>query len=245
MKRFSIFTALIITLMCACTEQSVRYDAGVSRDLAEWRKASIEELRYDIDIDLVENRGKVDISLNLKQKGDIVVDFRATENILDVKLNGKAVEHEIYNEHVVVASSEMEATENTVSIAFNVDNQSLNRNDEFLYTLLVPDRARTLFPCFDQPDMKASYTLSLTIPEEWVAVSNTIISSEEQDPATATKRVSFAPTEPLSTYLFSFVAGKLSKSTYDDGTHTFNAYYRETEPKRLAQLETIFAEVTY
>lgn len=243
MKRFSIFAALIMTLMCACSEQSARYESGVSRDLAEWRKASIEGLQYGIDIDLVENRGKVDISLNLKQKGDIVVDFRATENILDVELNGKAVEHEIYNEHIVIASSDVEATENIVSITFSVDNQSLNRNEEFLYTLLVPDRARTLFPCFDQPDMKASYTLSLTIPEEWVAVSNTTIRSEERDPVTATKRVSFAPTEPLSTYLFSFVAGKLSKSTYDDGTHTFNAYYRETEPKRLAQLETIFAEV--
>jgi aminopeptidase N len=72
--------------------------------------------------------------------------------------------------------------------------------------------------------MKASYTLSLTIPEEWVAVSNTTVSSETIDHKTSTKRVCFAPTEPLSTYLFSFVAGKLYKSTYDDGTHTFTAY---------------------
>ena len=243
MKNFSILAALIMTLMCGCTEQSKRYEAGVSRDLAEWRKASIEGLQYGIDIDLVENVGKVDISLLLKQKGDIVVDFRATENILGVELNGKAVEHEIYNEHIVIGSSAVESGENIISIDFKVDNQSLNRNDEFLYTLLVPDRARTLFPCFDQPDMKASYTLSLTIPEEWMAVSNSIITCEEHDPARATKRVSFAPTEPLSTYLFSFVAGKLSKSTYDDGTHTFNAYYRETDPSRLAQLETIFSEV--
>ena len=243
MRRFSIFATLILILLTSCTEQSARYDAGVSRDLATWRKAMIESLKYNIDIDLVENIGKVDISLSLTQSEEIVVDFRKTENILDVKLGGYDVEHKIFNEHIVIASSEVEAGDNIVSIAFKVDNQSLNRNEEFLYTLLVPDRARTLFPCFDQPDMKASYTLSLTIPEEWVAVSNTTISSEEVDPATATKRIAFAPTEPLSTYLFSFVAGKLYKSTYDDGTHTFNAYYRETEPKRLEQLETIFAEV--
>lgn len=230
-------------LLTSCTEQSARYDAGVSRDLATWRKATIESLKYNIDIDLVENIGKVDISLSLTQSEEIVVDFRKTEKILDVKLNGSEVEHRIFNEHIVIASSQVEAGDNVVTIAFKVDNQSLNRNEEFLYTLLVPDRARTLFPCFDQPDMKASYTLSLTIPEEWVAVSNTTISSEEVDTATATKRIVFAPTEPLSTYLFSFVAGKLYKSTYDDGTHTFNAYYRETEPKRLEQLETIFAEV--
>ena len=44
-----------------------------------------------------------------------------------------------------------------------------------MYTLLVPDRARTLFPCFDQPDMKATFELSLTLPEEWVAVSNSVV----------------------------------------------------------------------
>ena len=243
MKRFSILATLLLILMSGCTEQSARYDAGISRDLATWRKATIEGLKYNIDIDLVENVGSVDIAFELKQSEEIVVDFRATENILDVKLNGDAIKHKIFNEHIVIGKSEAKAGDNVVTIAFKVDNQSLNRNEEFLYTLLVPDRARTLFPCFDQPDMKASYTLSLTIPEEWVAVSNTTISSEEVDPATATKHVVFAPTEPLSTYLFSFVAGKLSKSTYDDGTHTFNAYYRETEPKRLAQLESIFAEV--
>ena len=230
-------------LLTSCAEQSTRYDAGISRDLATWRKATIEGLKYNIDIDLVENIGRVDISLALTQSEEIVVDFRATENILNVKLNGSDVKHRIFNEHIIIAENEVKAGDNIVSIAFKVDNQSLNRNEEFLYTLLVPDRARTLFPCFDQPDMKASYTLSLTIPEEWVAVSNTTISSEEVDSATATKRISFAPTEPLSTYLFSFVAGKLYKSTYDDGTHTFNAYYRETDPKRLAQLDTIFSEV--
>ena len=229
--------------MSACSEQSTRYEAGVSRDLATWRKATIEGLKYNIDINLVENIGKVDIAFELKQSEEIVVDFRATENILDVKLNGGTVKHKIFNEHVVIADSEVRTGDNIINIAFKVDNQSLNRNNEFLYTLLVPDRARTLFPCFDQPDMKASYTLALTIPEEWEAVSNTTISSEKVDPTTATKRVSFAPTEPLSTYLFSFVAGKLYKSTYDDGTHTFTAYYRETEPKRLAQLEVIFSEV--
>ncbi len=243
MKRFSIFVILLTIIMSACSEQSTRYEAGVSHDLAMWRKATIEELKYNIDINIVENVGSVDISFSLKQSEEIVVDFRATENILDVKLNGGEVKHKIFNEHIVISKSEVKAGENIVSVTFNVDNQSLNRNDEFLYTLLVPDRARTLFPCFDQPDMKASYTLSLTIPEEWVAVSNTLISSEERDAETATKRVCFAPTEPLSTYLFSFVAGKLHKSTYNDGTHTFNAYYRETDPKRLAQLETIFAEV--
>ena len=243
MKRFLILAILAATALVSCDEHSARYDAGISRELAEWRKSSIEGLKYNIDIDLVKNIGRVDIDLELTQSDEIVIDFRATENIYSVKLNNSKVRHEVFNEHIVIPKSEVEAGNNIVSIDFKVDNQSLNRNEEFLYTLLVPDRARTLFPCFDQPDLKACYTLSLTIPEEWVAVSNTVVCNEIVDPNTATKRVSFAPTEPLSTYLFSFVAGKLYHRTYDDGEHHFTAYYRETEPKRLAQLETIFSEV--
>ena len=243
MKRFLILAILATTALVSCNEHSARYDAGISRELAEWRKSSIEGLKYNIDIDLVKNIGRVDIDLELTQSDEIVIDFRATENISGVKLNNSEVRHEVFNEHIVIPKSEVEAGNNIVSIDFKVDNQSLNRNEEFLYTLLVPDRARTLFPCFDQPDLKACYTLSLTIPEEWVAVSNTVVCNEIVDPNTATKRVSFAPTEPLSTYLFSFVAGKLYHRTYDDGEHHFTAYYRETEPKRLAQLETIFSEV--
>lgn len=243
MKRFLILTILAATALVSCNEHSARYDAGISRELAEWRKSSIEGLKYNIDIDLVKNIGRVDIDLELTQSDEIVIDFRATENISGVKLNNSEVRHDVFNEHIVIPKSEVEAGNNIVSIDFKVDNQSLNRNEEFLYTLLVPDRARTLFPCFDQPDLKACYTLSLTIPEEWVAVSNTVVCDEIVDPNTATKRVSFAPTEPLSTYLFSFVAGKLYHRTYDDGEHHFTAYYRETEPKRLAQLETIFSEV--
>lgn len=141
--------------------------------------------------------------------------------------------------------------ENTVEITFTAGDQSLNRNDSFLYTLLVPERARTLFPCFDQPDMKALYTLSLEVPADWKAVSNTYIEKEElihtgdaaEEQASTRKLITFSRTEPLSTYLFSFVAGEFYRKDYDDGRHRFSAYYRETDTAKTAQLDDIFAEV--
>lgn len=48
----------------------------------------------------------------------------------------------------------------------------MNRSDDMLYTLLVPDRCRTLMPCFDQPDIKARFKLTLKIPSRWRAVAN-------------------------------------------------------------------------
>ena len=130
---------------------------------------------------------------------------------------------------------------NEVHIRFIAGDQSLNRNDEYLYTLLVPDRARTVFPCFEQPNLKAEFTLCLEVPEEWEAVSNTSIQTESI--INGKKHITFLPTEPLSTYLFSFVAGKLKKVEYADGERILTAYHRETEPKKVAQLDIIFQQV--
>ena len=48
----------------------------------------------------------------------------------------------------------------------------LNRNDDFLYTIFVPARAHEAFPCFDQPDLKARWTLELDVPAGWETLAN-------------------------------------------------------------------------
>ena len=225
--------------LTAVSAQDHRYDAGVSRELAEWRKATIKDVRYELYFDLVEDRGETTINFNLAAPQEVIVDLRNTDLVSDVMCGEESILElcTLANEHIVIPASATTKGTNAFTITFTVDNQSLNRKPDFLYTLLVPDRARTLFPCFDQPDMKAEYNLSLTLPEGWVAVSNTAVSHMEGN------TIVFAPTEPLSTYLFSFVAGEFFSRTYDDGNHRFTAYYRETDPKRLAQLDTIFEQV--
>ena len=225
--------------LTAVSAQDHRYDAGVSRELAEWRKATIKDVVYTLHFDLVEDRGETTINFNLAAPQEVIVDLRNTDLVSDVMCGEESILElcTLANEHIVIPASATTKGTNAFTITFAVDNQSLNRKPDFLYTLLVPDRARTLFPCFDQPDMKAEYNLSLTLPEGWVAVSNTAVSHMEGN------TIVFAPTEPLSTYLFSFVAGEFFSRTYDDGNHRFTAYYRETDPKRLAQLDTIFEQV--
>ena len=229
----------MLVSLSAVSAEDHRYDAGVSRELAEWRKATIKDVVYTLHFDIVEDRGETTINFNLDAPQEVIVDLRNTDLVRDIMCGSKSIKHQCTraNEHIVIPASATTKGSNAFTITFAVDNQSLNRKPDFLYTLLVPDRARTLFPCFDQPDMKAVYQLSLTLPEGWVAVSNTAVSHMEGN------TVVFAPTEPLSTYLFSFVAGEFFSRTYDDGNHRFTAYYRETDPKRLAQLDTIFEQV--
>ena len=242
MKRLQTLILIsFVTLLSlsAVNAEEHRYDAGVSRELAEWRKATIKDVVYTLHFNLVEDRGETTINFNLAAPQEVIVDLRNTDLVSDVMCGEESILElcTLANEHIVIPASATTKGTNAFTITFAVDNQSLNRKPDFLYTLLVPDRARTLFPCFDQPDMKAEYNLSLTLPEGWVAVSNTAVSHMEGN------TIVFAPTEPLSTYLFSFVAGEFFSRTYDDGNHRFTAYYRETDPKRLAQLDTIFEQV--
>ena len=209
------------------------YDAGVSHELAKWRKATISNVRYQLHFDLIDNIGRATIGFEVEEPQEVVIDLRNTDLVKGVESH----DYRLKNEHIIIPADGVVAGRNEVTITFGVDNQSLNRKPDFLYTLLVPDRARTLFPCFDQPNIKAEFNLSLTLPEGWTAVSNTAISDISDN------TITFASTEPLSTYLFSFVAGEFYSRTYDDGRHRFTAYYRETDPKRLAQLDTIFAQV--
>ena len=223
------------------------YADGVSKALAEWRKSSIRDVAYNIEFSIPDSRseavsGKVAISFELEKHQDIVIDFRQdADHVISVVANNNDTSYLLQNEHIIVSSSNTRIGDNSIVIEFIAGDQSINRNDSFLYTLLVPDRARTLFPCFDQPNIKAHYTLTLTIPERWVAVSNT--APREESVTNGRKQIRFNTTEPLSSYLFSFVAGELNSNTYDDGKHHFTAYYRESDPKRLAQLDTIFAQV--
>lgn len=143
----------------------------------------------------------------------------------------------------MIGAKDVANGENRVTVEFTANDQSLNRRDEFLYTLLVPDRARTLFPCFDQPDMKSLFTLSLEVPSSWQAVANGAIEQVDSTSVTGRRRVYFRETEPLSTYLFSFVAGKLTRETYSRDGRDISIYHRETDPKKVAQCPDIASEV--
>lgn len=69
-----------------------------------------------------------------------------------------------------------------------------------LTTQFEPSDARCAFPCFDEPGLKATYDLSLTIDRSLSAVSNTTIKSETEVPGNK-KHITFNTTPRMSTYL--------------------------------------------
>ncbi len=76
----------------------------------------------------------------------------------------------------------------------------------YLYTQFEPADARRVFATFEQPDLKAEFTIGVIAPEDWTVVSNGAL-LEVEALGDGNARFSFAETKPISTYLTALVAG--------------------------------------
>ncbi len=211
---------------------------GVSRELAEHRARTISELRYEIRLSIPRLRtepiqGHERVRLRLSDAtGPLVLDFRQPAgNVLAVRIGAEAVEYRVVNGHIVLPPSALREGENAIDIEFIAGDASLNRSDDFLYALFVPDRASLAFPAFDQPNLKARFRLTLEVPAGWTAVSNGAVSSRDEKGGRVT--YTFAETRPISSYLFTFVAGEFAVETAVRAGREFRMYHRETDEEKL------------
>ena len=77
---------------------------------------------------------------------------------------------------------------------------------EYLYSNFEPFEAHRLFPCFDQPDLKGTYAVTVRAPADWVVIANTPAAASVPLPD-GRREHRFAPTPPISTYLVAVIAG--------------------------------------
>ena len=129
------------------------------------------------------------------------------------------------NEHLIFRDG-MVAGENVIKLDFTspilTSGSAITRyvdkedGSEYIYSLFVPSDASTAFPVFDQPDLKARFTLTADMPLDWKIVANSeqeAASSrlEPYPPTGFSQRVvvtrKFLETKPISTYVFAFAAG--------------------------------------
>jgi aminopeptidase N len=82
----------------------------------------------------------------------LILDFNEDSSKLKfIHINGKKESFNFEKEHIIISHKNQLVfmANNIIDIFFDAWEKSFNRNDEFLYTLLVPDRASALFPCFE------------------------------------------------------------------------------------------------
>ena len=147
--------------------------------------------------------------------------------VADASIDGKAlpdsaIKIDKKSELLTLAlPSELAAGEHTLALSFtgkiNQQGQGLfyvpyqehgsGTKKIMLATQFEATDARRFFPCWDEPVFRARFQLTVVVPENWLAVSNMPIESEEK--SAAGKEVRFAATPPMSSYLNVFVAGEL------------------------------------
>lgn len=244
-----LLALLLLSLLTSCTPHKPNdmIEEGVSLELASFRKEKITELAYDLAFNIpavLEDSIPASVAISFQLAAidqDLQLDFRAElQQILKVVINGEETIIQFEKGHLLLPKNMLQAGENAVSIDFIAGDLSLNRKQEFLYTLLVPDRASTLFPCFDQPNLKANFTLALEIPAEWEALGNGPVLATKL--ADTRKTIQFKETAPISTYLFAFTAGDFREASTVIKGRPMRMLYRESDSLKVQQnLEEIFS----
>lgn len=237
---------IICSLSMSCSHRSSftkspPIETGVSQTLATARKQQISQLAYVLKFDIPPQKSQPILSTETitffwtnpgKATSALQLDFKEELTHLQVlSANGTPIPIVVESEHLLISTAFLKPGKNTISIQFVAGNLSLNRNDEYLYTLLVPDRARTVFPCFDQPDLKATFQLSLTVPATWQAMTNAPV--RDSSVVGDRKTVNFLPSDVIPTYLFSFVAGTFTPVTRTLNRRAMTLLHRETDSTKL------------
>ena len=235
-----MLAGLLAMTLAAAQGGAAPPEPGVPEALARQRSATITDLRYSITFTIPSDRatpvqGRSVARFRLTAPGRVVLDFaQPRARVLRVVTSFGTTPFTQQNGHLIIPPEFTRAGANEVDVEFTAGDEALNRNDEFLYTLFVPARARLAFPCFDQPDLKARYTLTLDVPSAWQAVGNE--AEAQRTPAENGRiRIRFAETQPLPTYLFAFAAGRFSVETATRNGRQFRMLHRETDAAKVAR----------
>ncbi len=213
---------------------------GVPIALADDRAARVSDLRYTLSLTVPQARtepvrGRLVATFALRDtKGPLYFDFaQEPEHLSTVVANGRAIDAAPVNGHIGIPTHRLKTGSNSVEFEFIAGDEVLNRNDEFMYTLFVPARASLAFPCFDQPSLKARWSINVDVPAGWTALSNGAETQLEE--RAGRLKVSFAETQPLPTYLVAVAAGKFQVETGARYGRTFRMLHRESDAAKLAR----------
>jgi len=230
-----------LSMQCSSSQsdQPAGIVSGVTQELAKARAGQIEEVQYDLSFSLPDKSDEpipasIRIDCNLRHADtSLILDFRQPRaSVQSVTANGREIPIRWEADHLIISDTVITPGANSMTITFTAGDGSLNRSSDYLYTLLVPDRASTVFPCFDQPDLKARYRLALEMPLDWEASGNGAIDSTWQ--TVGRKFIRFANTKPFSTYVFGFAAGRFQVKTARRRGQPMRMLYRESNEEKVA-----------
>ncbi len=217
--------------------------SSLSRAEARERSALLVVRRYDVDVDLTgllqgsDMACRSTVTFTGRRPGagtfvDCCAEVRsATLNgrPLPSAVDGRIALDDLADENVLVVESVQSDTANGPGAHKAVD---LADGLVYVWTTFQPDESRYAWACFDQPDLKAPWTLTVDAPVGWTVLSNAedVVVTET---GAGVRRWSFAPTPPLSSYLPMVLAGPFHEIRRHAGGYDLGLFARRSFRDRL------------
>ncbi|MBM7825412.1 aminopeptidase N [Arcanobacterium pluranimalium] len=198
---------------------------NLSRTEAQLRSSSLVIDSYQIKLDVSEApsatntfRTSSRITLTQLNEGDVFVDFIG-DSVQNVQIDG--TERDFQYDGARITFGQLNQGKHTIEIhatgVYSTSGEGLHRfkdpldGQTYLYTQFEPADARRVFANFEQPDLKATFDISICAPESWTVLSNGEEKSCESSPENSLGELCttrhFSTTQRMSTYLTAFIAG--------------------------------------
>lgn len=191
---------------------------NLTRDEAATRSTLVKTHSYRIDLDLTTSAqtfiAKTTVKFSGLKPGQSTFIDAVGKRVIAASLNGVAFEVKDYDGQTIHLPALAAENELILEIEANYSNtgEGLHRfvdpadNEVYLYTQFETGDARQMYACFDQPDQKATFTISAITPKHWEVISNYEIDSVT-DVGSDSKKVQFKESQIISTYVTAIVAG--------------------------------------
>lgn len=191
---------------------------NLTRAEAKERSGLIKVDSYDVELDLTSGAEtfitKTTVKFKNLKPGTTTFIDAVGKRVIAATLNGTPLDVADYDGETIHLPTLAVANELLLEIEgiYSKSGEGLHRfvdpadNEVYLYTQHETADARRTFPCFDQPDLKATFAFTVLVPEHWEVISNNPVDSVTEVGA-GTKRWVFTRTQVLSTYLAAIVAG--------------------------------------
>ncbi|MCD2095433.1 aminopeptidase N [Rhodococcus rhodochrous] len=194
---------------------------NLTREQAAERAAILSVDNYSIELDLTDGAGApgtttfrsvTTVRFDATEGASTFVDLIA-KTVHSATLNGEPVDVSGYSEETGIALTGLAAHNELVVDAdclYTNTGEGLHRfvdpTDDavYLYSQFETADAKRMFACFDQPDLKATFDLKVTAPQDWAVISN---ADTVQTAAAQPGLHIFRTTPRMSTYLVALIAG--------------------------------------
>jgi len=193
---------------------------SLTRAEAADRSAVLNVASYQVDLDLTTGeeifRSTTTIGFGATAGAQTFLDIHP-ETLHSVRLNGEPVDAEALRDGRLPLTG-LAADNELVVVAdmrYSRENEGMHRYTDpadgktYVYAFVYIDNAPKVFACFDQPDLKATYTFTVRTPEDWQVLGNA--AAHELSPGSW--RLDSTP--PQSSYLTTLLAGPYA-SVYHD-----------------------------